>query len=454
MPTLALIICTIFVLYLLRLDRKQSPEVSFAFWIPTIWFLVICSKPLSIWFQTGGTTIEEGNLIDRVFLTTMFMLGFVILLKRKFNWPQLIKDNGWLILLLAYMLLSCFWANDPSLSLKRWSRELIAITMVSVIASEPQPLNAIESLFRRSVYILIPFSYICINYFPEYGRIYVHHSGDLMWTGVAMHKNTLTQLCVFAVFFLVWTFIRRREGQNIAVSRYQTYLEVFILILALYLLGGPYHMLTYSATATSALIIGISTLCFLLWKKKWGGIPGSFVLTTLVVAIIIYGTITPFIGKLSIWDVSSLAGREENLTGRADVWRQLIPVAMQQPILGYGFAGFWTTNAREEFDISGSHNGYLDLILELGFIGLLFYTFFIVSNIKKAQRVLVNNFDWGVFWVCFLVMALVSNITESLFSSFESRMMVVIICLTFSSRMLDFKEPKVAPEDIKLDKNK
>lgn len=441
MPTLAFIICTIFVLYMLRLDRKQSPGVSFAFWIPTIWFLVISSKPLSIWFQTGGATIEEGNPLDRIFLTIVLCLGLIILVKRKFNWSNLIKDNIWLFLLLGFMLFSCIWADAPFISFKRWIRGLIAIIMVAVIASEQSPLKAIESLFRRSVYILIPFSYICINYFPEYGRIYVHHSGDLMWTGLAMHKNTLTQLCVFAVFFLIWTFIRRREGQSIAASRCQTYLEVLILLLALYLMGGPYHMPTYSATATSALIIGISILFFFRWKKKWGGIPGTFILMILVAVIIIYGTVTPFIGKLSIWDVSSLVGREDNLTGRADVWRQLIPVAMQQPLLGYGFAGFWTTNAREEFDISGSHNGYLDLILELGFIGLLLYTLFIISNIRKAQRVLVNNFDWGVFWVCSLVIALVSNITEALFSTFESRMMVVIICLTFSSRMLDFREP-------------
>ena len=210
MPTIAFIICTICVLYMLRLDRKQSPEVSFAFWIPTIWFLLLSSKPLSIWFQAGGQTIEEGNPRDRIFLTTVLVLGLIILVKRRFSWSNLIKNNVWLILLLGFMLAGCFWSSEPFISFKRWTREVIAIVAVALVASEQYPLKALESLFRRSVYILIPFSYICINYFPEYGRIYVHHSGDLMWLGVAMHKNTLTQLCVFAVFFLIWTFIRRR----------------------------------------------------------------------------------------------------------------------------------------------------------------------------------------------------------------------------------------------------
>lgn len=417
---------------MLRVDRKQSPEVSFAFWIPTIWFLVLSSKPLSIWFQTGGATIEEGNPIDRVFLTTVLVLGLIILVKRRFSWSSLIKKNVWLILFVSYMLIGCLWAIDPSLSLKRWTRELISIVMIALIASEPHPLNALESLFRRSTYILIPSSYICINYFPEYGRLYVHNSGDLMWTGVAMHKNTLTQLCVFAVFFLIWTFIRRWEGKNIAGSKYQTYLEVFILLLALYIMGGPYHMLTYSATATISLIVGLTMLFVFRRIKKWGSIPSPIVFMILIAALIIYGTVTPFIGNLSLMDITSVVGRQENLTGRADVWRQLVPVAMQRPFLGYGYAGFWSTEARVDFDISESHNGYLDIILALGFAGLVIYGIFLVTNVRQAQKVMTYDFDWGIFWISSLIMSLASNTTESLFISFDSRMMAIILCITFT----------------------
>lgn len=427
---------------MLRLDRKQSPEVSMAFWIPTIWFLLLSSKPLSVWFQVGGQTIEEGSPLDRTFLTVVLCLGLIILVKRKFNCSNAIKENSWMMLLLGYTLLSCLWSELTFISFKRWSRELTAVVMPLVVASEPHSLKALESLFRRLIYILIPFSFIFINYFPEYGRLYSHYTGDVMWVGAAMHKNTLAQLCIFAVFFLIWTFIKRRQERDMAVSKYQTYLEVFIILLALWCMGGPNHSLTYSATAIVALIIGLLMLIGLFGYYKRGSVPGSTLLTALIIVIIVYGTITPFIGKLSI-DISSIAGREENLTGRSDVWRQLISVAMQKPIFGHGFAGFWTTNAREQFNISGSHNGSLDLILELGFIGLLLYTMFIVSNIRKAQRGLTQNFYWGAFWICNLVMALLSNITEALFSKFESRMMVVILCITFATTIIQSRESEV-----------
>lgn len=433
MPSsIALLICTAFVLFMLRLDHKQSSEVSTAFWVPTIWFLVLSSKPVAIWFQSTGAIIEEGNPIDRQFLMVMLLLGLIILAKRKFDWVNIIRGNVWFPVLLGYMLVSCLWADAPFISFKRWTRELIAVVMMFVIISEPQPWKALESLLRRTVYILIPFSYILIHYFPEYGRIYVHHSGDLMWVGASIHKNTLTQLCVAAIFFLVWSFIRRLHGYLSSVASLQTFLEIFIIILALMIMGGPNHSLTYSATATGAGIIGLTFMAALLWYQKRGALPATTTLTFLILFLIGYGTITPMLGKLSLIDVSSVMGREEHLTGRSDVWKALVPVAMSRPILGHGFEGFWTTSAREAFDISGAHNGFLDILLNLGFVGLGLYTLYVISIAREAHRVMERHFDWGVFLICSLVIALLSNITETNMVSFNSREMALILCLNFA----------------------
>ena len=416
---------------MLRLDHKQSPEVTFAFWIPTIWFLVVSSKPVAIWFQSTGATIEEGNPLDRLFMIVMLCLGVAILIKRKFNWAAILKENISLVLLLSYMLVSCSWADAPFISFKRWFRELITIVMVSVIISEPNPWKALESMLRRTVYILIPLSIVLINYFPEYGRLYVHHSGDLMWVGAAMHKNSLTQLCLAAIFFLVWTFIRRRQGSISTVPRYQTILEVFILFLAVWIMGGPNHSFYYSATAAIAGVLGFLMMIGFYLIKKHGMIPGTSALTALILIVIIYGTITPIIGKLSLINVSSVTGRDVTLTGRAQVWEQVVPVALQRPLWGHGHESFWTTDSRKDFDISGAHNGFLDIILSLGFVGLGFYSVFFLSNVRKAQRWMVENFDWGVFWICSLLMLLLSNITES-YHSFISQAFVIILCLTFA----------------------
>ena len=431
-PLLVLCICTAFVLYMLRLDRKQSPEVSFALWVPTIWILTIFSRPLSLWLQLGAETIEEGSPVERAFLISLLIVGLFILAKRKFNWLGAIRENVWVLLLLCYMLLSCLWSDIPFISFKRWSQQLIAVVMVFVVAGETNVKQALASIFRRIVYILIPFSYILIHYFPQYGRFYLHHEGILMWTGAAMHKNTLAQLCLFSALFMIWTLIRRRQGKDTPASPYQTVFDVLILMLSFWLWGGPQHTLTYSATATVAFVLGMSFFLFLFWAEKRGALPGKAVLIALTAFIIIYGTVTPMIGKLTILDPSSLLGREDTLTGRTAVWAKLIPSVMEKPILGYGFSSFWTTTARETFDIPDAHNGYLDMILSIGFAGLLLYAMFLLSSVRKAHGAMMGDFDWSILWICYLLMGTLINITESSFSSFSAKLVVVVLLFTFS----------------------
>jgi len=376
--------------------------------------------------------MEEGSPLDRAFLIILLCLGLIILAKRKFSWSNAIKENIWLMVLIGYMLVSCLWSDIPFLSLKRWSRQVIAVVMAFILLTETDPRKALKSLFRRIIYILIPFSYILTHYFAEYGRAYVHHSGDLMWTGVTSHKNQLCQLCLLSAFFIIWSFIRRRQERDIPSVRYQTYLEVFILILAFSLMGGPEHSFVYSATSTSAFAAGLSALILLSWKKKSGAILGQKVLLALIVFIFIYGTVTPMLGRLSVIDFSSTLGREKTLKGRTSVWGQLVPVAMSRPILGHGFGGFWNTEARELYDISDSHNGYLGVLLEIGFVGLLLYAIFFLSSFRKAQRVMAQDFDWGALWICFLLMAVTHNIAESSLNTLMTILMSVILLLTVS----------------------
>ena len=430
-PQLALIICSIFVLLLLRLENKQAPEISFALWIPTLWMLMITSKPLGIWFGSVGAGMEEGSAIDRVVLSTLLCLGFIILAGRKFNLSSIIKKNACVMLLIGFMLVSILWSDMPYVSFKRWIRELIAVVMAMVVATEPEPRQALQSIFRRIVYVLIPFSYILIHYFPQYGRGYGHWSGAQMWTGVASQKNGLALLCLFSAFFLVWTLIRRWQGRDKPVVRYQVPLEVFLLFLTIWLFMGPQHTLKHSATSTVALAFGLTTFVGLSWMKKRGKLIGSSTLMLLVLFIIIYGTITPFIGGLTLYDASSALGRGQTLTGRSEIWAFLVPIAMQKSILGHGFGGFWTS-AMSEAAKGPAHNGYLDIILNLGFVGLILFSMFLLSCCRRFQKTLLHDFDWGVFGICFLLMGVVHNIAETSIYGFTGSFPAIILFLAVS----------------------
>lgn len=431
-PILALLLCTLFVLFLLRLERKQAPGVSFALWIPTIYMLLTTSKPLGIWFGAGGATMEEGSPIDRVVLSTLLCLGLLILIRRQFSLSSAIQNNPWVVVLVGYMFASVLWSDMPYVSFKRSIRELIAVIMVFLVATEPEPRDALQCIFRRVIYVLIPYSYILVHYFPKYGREYGRWSGVLMWIGVASQKNGLALLCLFSALFLAWTVIRRWQGRDIPAVRYQTPVEVFLLFLTIWLFTGPNHTFGYSVTSTVALAVGLLSFLIFLRMKKVGILIGSKTLIVMVSLIIIYGSITPFAGGLALYDASSVLGRDETLTGRSDIWAYLVPYAMKKPILGHGFGGFWTDAIREATS-SHAHNGYLDMILNLGFAGHIFFSMFLLSCCRRVQKVMAQDFDWGAFGICFLVMAVVHNIAESSIVGFTGILSAVILVLAVSS---------------------
>jgi O-antigen ligase len=433
-PSVALIICTAFVLFLLILERKETPEVSLALWLPTIWMLVIASKPLGIWFHSaGGADIESGSLLDQIFLLSIFLIGIIILFKRTFSWFEAIKNNRLSILVISFMLLSIVWSEVPFISIKRWTKELIALVMAFVVLSEVNPIKSVESIFRKTIYVLIPFSYLVIHYYPEYGRMYGRWSGELMWVGMALQKNSLGRLCIFSAFFLLWGLLKRRAYSYLSLSRYHSYVEVFILFLTLWLMGGPEHVLTYSATSSVSLLLAIICFFWLLWKKKRGSLQVSSALIVIAALTMVYGIITPFVGGLALFDVSSTLGREETLTGRSQIWETLIPYVFKEPIVGYGFGGFWTNEMREIAIVGHAHNGYLDMILSLGFVGLGLLCYFFLSCMRKALEILEDDFYLGSLWICCLIIVVIHNIAESSFSSFSSHLTAVILFLSVSS---------------------
>ncbi len=162
-PFFALILCTLFVFSLLRLERQRSSEVSGAAWIPTLWLLLIAGKPLGVWFGTAGAA-ESGSPLDRLVLSTLLCIGVAALVKRQFAFAAALRANCWLLLLIGYMLLSTLWSEITFIALKRCVRETIVVIMAFVILSEADPRQALESVLRRSTYVLIPSSLLLIKY--------------------------------------------------------------------------------------------------------------------------------------------------------------------------------------------------------------------------------------------------------------------------------------------------
>lgn len=419
-PATSLVLCIILVVSLLYVERKCNPVASLALWIPTIWVLISGSRALGAWFLTvqydpdSGLSVEHtqmGSPLDQLALGVLIVLGIVVIFIRGVARAVIWKDNFWLLLVFIYMGLSILWSDFPTVSLKRWVKAAGVIVMALVVLSEPKPLTALESVFRRSAYILIPFSIVLIKYFPDFGVAYGRWDGQQMWTGVATHKNMLGQLCAFSAFFLIWAFFREWRGGVLFKTKSRTVADALVLAIGVFLLGGTTG--SYSATSIAILVAGVLILSLLFGNKSFAKFMALhlklFAIGSVSIVLLLHDTAV----GIATW----ILGRDETLTDRTAIWDVLLEVASNNAIVGVGYGGFWglSVDIYSKLLVGQGHNGYLDVYLELGVVGIILLAAFLLAFCGRVRREISHSFDWGVFGICLLFMALLYNQSESSF---------------------------------------
>jgi O-antigen ligase len=392
-----------------------------------MWMLAIASKPLGIWFGAVGDA-EVGSPLDRIVLTGLLLAGLVVLARRQFEWSAALRANLWLVLLLSYMLVSILWSEITYVAAKRWTRQFIVLVMAFVILSEPNSRLAFQSLLKRCFYILIPYSLLLIKYYPALGVEYGRWSGLQMWIGVTVQKNTLGRLCLVAAFFLLWSLFCHWKYYDRPNTKQARMADLVVLLIALFMLKGANN--AYSATAIGTFAVGIGTFVILMSLSKTRVVLPKWCLLALVLVVLGFGVAAPFTGGSNVAAFSGTFGRNETLTGRTETWAELVPVVKSQPLLGAGIGSFWTTARREFYQMSHAHNGYLDILLEFGLAGLALYTCLLLSCADRCYRAFSVDPVWGSLGVCFLIMALVYNVSESALNSLAEQTTAIILMLS------------------------
>lgn len=433
----ALTLLVVAVAVLLRIERRGSPSTSVALWIPTVWMLIAGSRAVGRWMVptqfAEAIDYGSGSLPDRVALAALICVGLgIVMFRRNIRWSEILRDNAWLWLFFLYMGLSVLWVDDPFVSFKRWIRSAGAVVMALTVLTESRPTQALASLFRRCAYVLLPLSLVLIKYYPRLGRAYGRWNGLEMWTGVAGHRNGLGQLCALSILFLVWSLFRESSSHDEIRPKSRTYADLGVLALALFLLGGP-GAAAYSATAISVTVVSVGMFFALRRRRRLAGFMASHLRAVTVVSVSAYLLLADTLTTA----VTSLLERDKNLTGRAtDIWPVVMEAASRHPILGAGYGGVWGLGGEISalVGVEQAHNGYLDVYLQLGLLGVVLLTAFLLEFCSRIRRQFVEDSDWGVFGIAFLTMTLMYNLTETNFFDVYVGTSLVLLSMVFSAR--------------------
>jgi exopolysaccharide production protein ExoQ len=444
-----------FIAFLFRRDIRQRPDVSGALWLPLIWLLIGCSRGLSLWLNifglpvSGAVSVEEGSPLDAWFFFCLIALGSCVLVKRQVRVSEVVQDNRWLIIFLLYCFISVAWSDFPFVAFKRWIKILGHPIMALIILTEPNLDQAVKTLLKRCAYVIVPVSILFIKYYPELGRGFDPWTGEPFNTGITTNKNMLGADCLILGYFFFWYLLQTWQTDRSIWRRNE------LRLIAGFLIGIWWLFLkAHSATPLTSLCVGILVVLFVGSRLINKNVIGTYLLTALVllvVAELAFGISGRY---------SEALGRGSELTGRTGLWKSLLGLHTNA-ILGTGFESFWLGERPRQlegiffFIPNEAHNGYLEIYLTLGLIGLFLLVGLFIATFWKIRLELFRNFEWARFRLGFFCAIILYNWTEAAFKTVSAIwFLFYIVAMDYPRFRLTSAQSSVGParseEDLEL----
>lgn len=422
------------ILGLFLLDRDREARTSKALWIPVTWLLIAGSRNVGEWVQilSSGATVGgseayiEGNPIDRDVLGVLIVLGIIVLFTRHRQVGALLRGNVFICIYFLYCGVSVFWSDFPGVAFRRWPRALGDLVMMLVVLSEADWLTAMKRLLTRTGFVLVPLSILFIRYYPDLGRAY-GADGTPYWGGVTGGKNSLGMICLIFGLAFVWRFLGVYRDKNAPDRKRRLIAHGVVLVMVLYLLREA-----HSATSLACFVLAGGVM---LLTSQTAMARRPSLVHLLVILVISLSLFALFFN--SGGDLVETLGRNSTLTGRTVVWKRALGI-VQNPLFGSGFESFWLGNRLGwmrmlDYGLNQAHNGYIEIYLNLGWVGLTLLGAMMVSGYRSIAATLRRDQAGGVssLMLAYFVVGVIYSFTESGFKMMSPIWIFFLLALMF-----------------------
>ena len=273
--------------------------------------------------------------------------------------------------------------------------------------------------------MLLPLSVLFIKYYPSIGRSF---SKDWMPTygGVTTQKNSLGMICLVCGLGSLWAFIGAYRDRTTSHRVRHLAAHGIIVAVAIWL-----FITSNSMTALSCFVMAGTVMVMTMWRY--------FIKRPLAVHAIVGGCV--FLSLFALFfDTSGMLvhtlGRNTNLTGRTDIWKAVLSMHTN-PLVGTGFESFWMGRRLERVDeilkdsIQEAHNGYLELYLNLGWIGLVLLAGVIVTGYRNVLAVFRRDPDAGRIRLALFTAGVIYSFSEAGFRMMSPIWIAFLLAVTF-----------------------
>lgn len=426
-PAVATVAYLLGILALFRLDRDTPSRTSKALWIAVAWLSLGASRNVGQWLGVAPVVRSpdqflDGSPLDALIFAALEAAAVMVLIARHRQTAAFVRANWPLVLFFLYCAVSVLWSDYPGVALKRWVKAAGNPLMVLLVLTDPDPTAAVKRLLARMSFLLVPLSVLFLKYYPELSRGFDQWSGRAFNMGVGLDKNALGVICLIAGLGSSWRLLTalrqqrpRETGPLVAHG--------LILLTVLWLFS-----MADSATSLGCFLVG-GSLLVLTWRGALG--PATVHgLTAGFVTVCVFGLFV----NTDVGIIQAM-GRDTTLTARTELWQDILRVPVD-PLFGTGFESFWLGERAEAFWMkywwqpNQAHNGYLEVFLNSGWVGLALLGFVFVWGYKNIVGALSYDRELGSLRLAFFVAAVLYNMTEAAFKVIHPVWIVFLLAVT------------------------
>jgi O-antigen ligase len=372
--------------------------------------------------------------MDAAIYAALLAMGVIVLLRwdRKKKTIALLAANRLIILYFLYCLASVAWSPFHGPAFKRWIKAIGDLVIVFVIVTDGQPVAALRRLYSRVGFILFPFSIFLIRY-TDLGRGY-DPDGVPENTGVTTNKNSLGLIVFLVSLGALWNVRALLLDKKAPHRTRRLVAQVTLLTFGIVLL-----QMAHSATSIACFALG-GGLMLATSLRAIRNRPGR--VRALCLGILLLGGGMMLFGGQSV--VTSALGRSSTLSGRTDIWKASLAAA-GNPMIGAGYESFWNANAHKValslilagfLDMSNlvsAHNGYLEVYLDLGCLGLGLIVLILLSGYGRTIKAFQTDFRVASLMLAYVTTATFYSITEAGFRLLTPMWIFLLLAVVGSS---------------------
>ena len=386
-------------------------------------------------FNYDGGPPTSGSAISRLIWMLLLAMGILFTLWRAgLAWLLVRGLNPFFLIFVALAFASMAWSIEPGLTMRRLVRLATFLLVCSAFVLSAWHARRFQNIVRPVLTLLLFGSIIFCLVSPQQA-IHWDNQPELYgaWHGLATQKNILGSLASFGIIFWFHAWLNREVKFRYAL--------IGISIAAICLVGSKSN--TSMITAVVAILMMTLMMRAPLSIRPYR----ALLISVATIILLLYGLailrIIPGTDAL-LKPIIALTGKDMTFSGRSDIWAIISAHIDLRPILGSGYAAYWTPRpvmGNESFAVvallqgfypGSCHNGYLEVINDLGWVGLILLLGFIFVYMRQSIQLMAIDTGQGALFIGLFFQQAIMNLSESPWFNATTVDFVIISAATLS----------------------